>query len=506
MLGQYEAAIGYHQRALAIKPDLTGERYNLGIACKEVLRLPEAAECYKQVLEKEPDNVGALHGLGIVMMMQGYASEAEKVFHKALTIKPDDPASRSCLLLAMNYFSGDPQQLFQAHVEWDRFNPYKARENLAGPGQEGRPLRVGYVSPDFCNHPVAYFLAPLLAHHNKAEFEVYCYSDVGRPDGITAYFREQASVWRDTQPLSDEALATRIANDHIDILVDLAGHTANNRLRVFARKPAPLQVTYLGYPNTTGLAAMDYRLTDAWADPPGMTEHLHSESLLRLESGFLCYRPLDGSVVASPPSTEKRYITFGSFNNLAKVTPDVISLWARVLLAVPGSRLLLKTKPLHDKITRQNVYRQFDACGVERERIELVGWVDSLGGHLGLYSKVDIGLDTFPYNGTTTTCEALWMGVPVVTLEGVSHAGRVGVSILSQTGLTEFIASDRESYIEIAASLAADPERLVALRKASRAQVAESALCNAPALAGEVEKHYRDIWAKYSSSVQHETG
>jgi len=504
MLGQFEAAARYHQTVLAIKPDLTGERYNLGIAYKEMLHLPQSAECYERVLAAEPGNIGALHGLGIVKMMQGFSDEAVQVFRKALMIKPDDLASRSCFLLALNYFPDDPEQLFRAHIEWEKFNTLKTRPDHFKHGECDRPLRIGYVSPDFYNHPVAYFFAPLLANHDKANFEIYCYSDAGRRDGITAYLREHASRWRDTQPLSDESLAAQIRNDRIDILVDLAGHTANNRLRVFASKQAPLQVTYLGYPNTTGLAAMDYRLTDAWADPPGMTEHLHSERLLRLPNGFLCYRPLDGTVLTPPPSVENGYVTFGSFNNLAKVTPEVIELWAKLLLAVPEARLLLKTKPLHDRCTRENVYRKFNACGIERERVELIGWVDSIGAHLGLYSRVDIGLDTFPYNGTTTTCEALWMGVPVISLEGDTHAGRVGVSILSQTGLPELIAADPVNYIETATRLAGDSVQLATMRKALRVRVGESALCDASTLAREIEHGYRDIWTKYCKSAQSE--
>jgi predicted O-linked N-acetylglucosamine transferase (SPINDLY family) len=394
----------------------------------------------------------------------------------------------------MNYWCQDPGQLFQEHLEWGRHCPHSAMLHKRPSDNEGRPLRIGYLSPDFCSHPVAFFIEPLLARHDRSSFEVFCYSDVAHPDGITTHFRRLVPAWRDIRHLSDDELARRIHADRIDILVDVAGHTANNRLRVFACKPAPLQVTWLGYPNTTGLAAMDYRLTDAWADPPGETEHWHSETLIRLQGGFLCYRPLEGVSVTAPPCLTTRHVTFGSFNNLAKVTPEVIAVWSRLLRRVPTARLLLKTKPLRDKDTQEAVYEQFARYGVDRGRVDLIGWVEKMGDHMGLYGRVDIALDTFPYNGTTTTCEALWMGVPVVTLAGGTHAGRVGVSLLSRIGLSEFIAGTPDEYIELAVQLANDRERLDRLRNHLRGQVAASSLCDAESFARNVEASYRTIW------------
>ena len=302
---------------------------------------------------------------------------------------------RSCLLLALNYFSEDHEMVFQEHLEWDRHNPHhpKAHDPPAG---RNRSLRVGYLSPDFCSHPVAFFVEPLLSRHNKSAFQVFCYSDVVNPDGITAHLQQLACTWRDVHRLSDDALAKQIRRDRIDILVDMAGHTARNRLKVLARKPAPIQITYLGYPNTTGLAAMDYRLTDACADPPGETESFHSETLVRSPGGFLCYRPLDGTTVSPSPCNERGYVTFCSFNNLAKVTPEVIALWAELLETVQDARLILKAKPLQDAATRERIYQQFAVNGIARERVELMGWTEKMGGHLDMYSHVDIALDTFP--------------------------------------------------------------------------------------------------------------
>ncbi|NOY17294.1 MAG: tetratricopeptide repeat protein [Gammaproteobacteria bacterium] len=505
MLNQYEAATGYHERALAIDPGLIDERYNLGVSYKEVLRLSQASECFQQVLRVQPDNAAALHGLGIVNLLQGHADKAEEVMRQALDLKPDDLAARSRLLMTMNYYSNEPEQLFQEHIEWDRFYPYPAQIHKHATGDGDRRLKVGYLSPDFCGHPVALFMEPLLAHHDSDSFEIFCYSDVANADGITVYLQQLVPNWRDVRQLGDDALGRQIQHDRIDILVDLAGHTPNNRLGVFARKPTPVQVSYLGYPNTSGLAAMDYRLTDAWADPPGKTEHLHSETLVRLKDGFLCYRPLEGTVITPSPCIKKGYTTFGSFNNLAKVTPDVIAQWASLLQAAPASRLLLKTKPLRDERTRETIYQQFLEHGIQRERVDLVGWTDKMSDHMALYGQVDIGLDPFPYNGTTTTCEAIWMGVPVVTLAGQTHSGRVGVSLLSTIGLTEFIAKDMHDYIDIAIRLASDVERLSRLRHEMRDRVSASSLCDAAAFANHVENAYREMWRNWCDAKT-ETG
>jgi len=502
MLKKYEEAAGYHERALAIDPALIGERYNLAICYKELLRFTESAECYQQVLNIQPDNVSAIGGLGLVKILQGHAGEADQILRRAIQENPGDLASRSCLLLAMNYWSQDPGQLFHEHVEWDRHCPQSAMRHKPQLENEDRPLRIGYVSPDLCSHPVAFFIEPLLARHDRSSFEVFCYSDVAHPDGITAHLQRLVPAWRDVQGMTDDELAGQIRRDRIDILVDLAGHTAGNRLEVFARKPAPVQVSWLGYPNTSGLAAMDYRLTDAWADPPGDTEHAHSEILMRLPDGFLCYRPLQGTTVTAPPCLTTGHVTFGSFNNLAKVTPEVIAAWSQLLRRLPTARLLLKTKPLRDKDTQETIYAQFAGHSVARGRVELIGWVEKMSDHLGLYGQVDIALDTFPYNGTTTTCEGLWMGVPVITLAGRTHAGRVGVSLLSRTGLSEFIAGDVDDYIEMAAQLAGDRERLERLRNKLRGQVAASSLCDAESFARNVEASYRTMWEAQKRATQ----
>src|SRR5262249_25869327 len=303
-----------------------------------------------------------------------------------------------------------------------------------------RLLRIGYVSPDFRQHSVAYFLEPLLRGHDRQQVEVFCYGDVARPDSVTTHLQELADHWLVTVGTSHQALAERIRTDRIDILVDVAGHTAGNRLLVFARKPAPVQVTWLGYPNTTGLKAIDYRLVDAVTDPAGEADAWASESLVRLEGGFLCYGALtDAPAPTLPPCLGTGTITFGSFNNPAKVSAATFDAWAKLLSRLPQARLLLKGTPFADAATRALFLARLDERGVAAERVDLMGSVSSATQHLALYHRMDIALDPFPFNGTTTTCEALWMGVPVITLRGHRHAGRVGASLLTQIGLTDLI-------------------------------------------------------------------
>ena len=332
-----------------------------------------------------------------------------------------------------------------------------------------RRLRLGYVSPDFNHHAVACFIEPVLAAHDRTRVEVFCYAAVRAPDRITARLRRLAEHWRDIAPLDDAAAAALIRADRPDLLVDLAGHTAHHRLGVFARRPAPVQATWLGYPNTTGLDAIGYRLTDAVADPPGQTEAFHSEKLVRLPATFSCYGPdADAPPVNDLPAARAGAVTFGSLNNFAKITPAVIALWSRLLRELPGSRLVLKSRGLGDAAVAARIRDAFAVHGIEPARLTLDGAELSVAAHLSLYHGIDIGLDPFPYNGTTTTCEALWMGVPVVTVTGANHVARVGASLLTHCGLTELVASDEAGYIAAAVALAGDPDRMTTLRRTMR--------------------------------------
>ena len=308
----------------------------------------------------------------------------------------------------------------------------------------------------------------------------------------------EADHWISIAEMPDQKVVERIGEDRIDILVDLSGHTGGNKLIVFAAKPAPIQVTWLGYPNTTGMRSIDYRLTDAIADPPGVADDLHSENLIRLEHGFLCYQPdAVAPEVTPPPCLKRDYVTFGSFNNLPKITAEVIEVWAKIMRETPGSRLLLKSKTLADRNIRQKFLQLFTERGISEDRLELHDWLPAKNSHFELYHRVDIGLDPFPYNGTTTTCEALWMGVPVITLSGDRHAARVGASIMHHSGFEESITHTEDGYIALALALARDRQRLATLRKNQRHKMRESQLMDTKLFTSTLEKAYRRMWREW---------
>jgi predicted O-linked N-acetylglucosamine transferase (SPINDLY family) len=356
-----------------------------------------------------------------------------------------------------------------------------------------RPLRIGYVSADFRQHACAHFLLPLFCHHDRRQFEVTCYADVANPDNMTQRLRDQVQCWHKINGRTDAEVSALIRENQIDILVDLAGHTADNRLQCFAGKPAPIQVTYLGYPNSTGLSAIDYRLTDAHADPPGLTDAFCTEWLIRLPQTFLCFRPSEESPVSSAlPALASGQITFGCFNALAKITAEMAGIWSQILRCLPQSRLMLKCRGLSDEDARRRLRELFP--DIAADRLVLHDWIDSRRGHLALYDQVDIALDSYPYHGTTTTCEAMWMGVPVITLAGTDHRSRVGVSLMSNVGLPELIAQTPEQYVQIAADLANDLPRLAELRRTLRSRMQASPLMDAPRFARNVEAAYRQMW------------
>ena len=466
-------------------------------------RLDEAEAGHRAALALAPASPHAHFSLGNTLMLLGRMDEAEACFRRAIDFHSDFVDAHSNLLLCLHYRHGaDGTALFNEHLGWASRHAEGLEVRAGHPGIErrrGRRLNVGYVSPNFHRHSVASFFEPLLAAHDRSAVRVFCYSGVQQPDEVTARLRGLADEWRDLRGVGGDAAARLIREDRIDILVDLAGHTGGGRPLLFARRPAPVQVAWLGYPNTTGLAQMDYRLTDAVADPPGDADRLHTEKLVRLPDGFLCYQPeAGGPEPGAPPSaaggrTPGR-ITFGCFNNLAKVTPEMVALWSRMLAAVPGSRLVMKAHALGSASARRRLEEQFAAGGIAAERLTLLGPEDSAVSHLARYREVDIALDTYPYNGTTTTCEALWMGVPVVTLAGPTHVSRVGASLLKFAGLDELVASGPEDYAARAIALAGDGGRLGTLRAGMRARLRASPLMDAARFARSVESAYRAAW------------
>jgi len=361
-----------------------------------------------------------------------------------------------------------------------------------------RRIKIGYVSPDFRRHSVASFIESTLKTHHHEEFEVFCYSDVLSPDTITKRLQNHADQWRNITGVTDENVAELIRKDRIDILIDLAGHTGGNRILLFARKPAPVQVSWIGYPATTGLAAMDYKIVDAFTDPLGMTEEFYTEKLIRMPGSFLCYQPEKVSPGVGPlPALSSGHITFGSFNYFPKVSSEAAALWSAILNALPNSRLILKSRTFSDDAASEDALAIFTRHGLSADRIELLSSVPAFTEHLDMYNLIDIALDTFPYNGTTTTCEALWMGVPVITLAGKTHASRVGTSLLSNIGLPDFIAESPEEYLQIAITIANDIPRLQSVRMNIRSSMLRSAVMDAKRFTGNLEQCYRSIWERW---------
>ena len=484
--GRTEEALAGYRRALEIDPASPGAHNNLGACLKNLGHYQEAAGGFRRALELAPNYADALSNLGQTLLAQGEAAAAVAHLEKAVEAGPGRADIHSNLLLALNSIDG--RDALAEHRRWgQRFAAPEVEQ--ANDQDPERPLRVGYVSADFKKHSVACFIEPVLEAHDNKNFEIFCYANVGETDEVSERLRRLAGTWRDIYRSGDQDVAERIRGDKIDVLVDLSGHTAGNRLGVFALSPAPVRVSWLGYPNTTGLAAMDYRLGDRVADPPGAEAH-YAERLVRLQ-GFLCYRPpADAPETARFPGGP---LTFASCNNLTKVGPGVVAAWAAILKRVADSRLFLKAKALGDEGSRHMLAARFAEQGISPERLEMTGWVTS-GSHLRLYGGIDVALDTFPYNGATTTCEALWMGVPVVSLEGGRHAGRVGASLLARVGLGDLVAGDAAEYVEIAARLAADGGRLEDWRSGLRAMMGDSGLLDGKTFTRGLEAAYREMW------------
>lgn len=495
-LGNLDGAILHYRQALVLDPGNAEAHNNLGAALLEMGGLSEATQHFLQALQHKPDFPEAYNNLGNALMLQGHHRESAECYRQALISRPSYTQAYSNLLLGLNYQTEIASQtIYAEHIKWGQQQLGLRNTLPVCPRKhpQERRLRIGYVSPDFRTHSVAYFILPILRAHDHARCEIFCYSDVLRPDVVTRECQELADHWRDIHGLTDDAVAALICQDQIDILVDLCGHMEGNRLTLFARRAAPVQISYLGYPNTTGLDTMDYRLTDTWADPPG-SEAFYSEKLLRLRQGFLCYAPPAHAPEPGPlPVEAAGHITFGSFNNLAKITAETLTLWAKILQQVPGSRLLLKNKSLRDASVRARYTGLFEHHGIAADQLELRGWMAQGEDHLSLYHHIDIALDTFPYNGTTTTCEALWMGVPVITLAGATHASRVGNSILSQMRMRDLVAGSPEEYVHTACTLANDIARLSLLRRTQRANMQRSSLCRAGDFTLELENNYRKV-------------
>lgn len=497
-VGEFEKAVETQKQVVTLAPWHDAGWSNMAAALIKIGKIHQAIDILEKLLSGGANNFAALVSLGDALSQIGKANDALIKYRKALSMDPEDRITYQSLLLTMNYSSTiSAEDLFQESRNWGAAveNKYPAVK-LDTDQNEKRRLRIGYISPDFRIHSVSYFFLPVIKNHNHKVVEVYCYSDVSNHDDTTVQIRSMADKWRDCFEVSDKALAEMIREDRIDILVDLTGHTGQNRLNVFALKPAPVQVTWLGYPATTGLSTIDFRITDNVADPEGASDRFYTEKLFRLPYVFLCYSPWHKAPAVAPAPFERNgYITFGSFNNPAKITEETVSLWIEVLKHVSNSHLLLKNKIFVEDDTVRLFSAPFEQAGIPKERLQFQSYSKTTEEHLAAYSQVDIALDTFPYHGTTTTCEALWMGVPVVTLSGDRHAARVGASILGSVGLADLICSSHTEYVEQATRLAADSKRLRQLRYSMRDLMKESHLCDYHGFARQLETAYLQMWS-----------
>lgn len=510
-LGRHAQAIESYRRALQLAPKTDSAELNTNLSNSYRLLglLDEAEVCLREALRHNPTLAEAHNNLGSVLKAQGRMEEAIAALQRALELKPDFIGAQSNYLLDLNYLpSSSPEGLFRAHQVWgmQQERAVTAPRSYSNVPDPERRLRIGYVSPDLRTHAVANFLQPIMENHNAARFHITCYAEVFKPDEVTAHLRGLAHAWQSSCGLSDAQLVELIRRDGIDILVDLAGHTAHNRLAVFATKPAPVQFSYLGYPNTTGLSRIDYRLTDVIADPPDAQQY-YTEQLLYLDGGFTCFAPPQGvPAVSALPAQRNGHVTFGSVSNLCKVNDQVLDMWCGVLRAIPSARFLFYRHLLKGS-ARDRLQQAFEARGISRERVALLAEIPPEYQALpfgkryyGFFERIDIVLDTLPWNGHTTTCETLWMGVPVVTLLGDRHAGRICASVLTTVGLPELIARDADEFVRIAAALAQDPDSLGNMRSTLRERVRKSVLCDGTTFTHKLELAYRETWQRWCAA------
>lgn len=501
-----QEAVNFYRKAIEVRPDFPDPYNNIGYILQHTGKLSDSIIYYQKALDMEPDLPEVYHNLGNVYKDMGEFPESIAAYRKAVALRPDFVNAHTNILFAMNYDekATPPEMLDEARKWWQQQAAHLADQyRLMNSPVTGRKLRIGYVSPDFCLHSVSFFFLSLLEKHDVNRFETFCYSDVKRPDAMTIRLQGLAGHWRQITGMTDEAVADLIHSDKIDILFDLTGHTANNRLLAFARRPAPVQVSWLGYPNTTGVATIQYRITDAVADPSGTSDFFYTEKLIRLPGSFLCYSPPETAPdIGELPAGQQGKITFGSFNNITKTSESVIKVWCDILKQVKNSRIMLKSIVFEDPAAQRRYLDMFRRYGIAAERVVLKKRTTSTEEHLGLYNEVDIGLDPFPYNGTTTTCEALWMGVPVIALRGNLHCSRVSASILTNTGLDQYIAETRQEYVNKAVALAGDMKQLEQFRASARTLLSQSVLLNKALFAAEMEKAIEEMWHHWCASHQ----
>jgi predicted O-linked N-acetylglucosamine transferase (SPINDLY family) len=499
--GDEEGAIAAYEQVLAIDPRHPFGNYNY--ARLMVLRgdTARARTLIDEALRAKPEFPQALELYHRVLRDDGFAQEALALLRKIVERDPTGWLHRSFELMVMNFADGvSADELFRRHVEFGaalehavpvRFDRYRDR------GDPKRRLRVGYLSCDFMMHPVAFFLVPVLELHDRSQVEVFCYSLTMKQDPMTERVRAAADHWRDVVALSDDELADVIHADGIDVLVDLMGHTGMPRLGVFCKRPAPAQVAWLGYLNTTGLTRMDFRISDVRSDPPGISQPVHTERLVHMPASQWCYPAVaEQGIDPVPPFERNGYVTFGSFNTALKVTPAACRRWAQVMLRVPGSRLLIGD--INSERKQASIRRDIASLGVAVDRIAFIPRVP-ISEYLRLYNAVDVTFDTFPYGGGTTTFDSLWMGVPVVAAVGETPVSRSAASILAALGLEDWIAPSVDDFVDVAVARVSDHETLRALRRTLRPRMQDSLLTELPRYTRDLEAAYREMWLEKSS-------
>jgi predicted O-linked N-acetylglucosamine transferase (SPINDLY family) len=498
--GEFRKAIATYRRALELAPGLPDIHNNLGNALMSAGRIGEAVVSFRRALAIAPDYVNAHNNLGNALVRCGLVEEGLASYRRAVDLKPDEHCFRSNFVFNLHFHPRyDARATLREARAWHDQHASQLGEGAASHDNDPDPnrrLRVGYVSPNFREHCQAFFLAPLLAHHDHRAFHLSCYSDASCPDAVTERLAAFADHWQPIVGLDDVALASRIREDRIDVLVDLTMHMDGNRLLAFARKPAPVQVCWLAYPGTTGLATMDYRVTDPFLDPPGSDLTVYSEKPLHLPDSFWCYNPLTGDPEVGPlPARRNGHVRFGCLNNFAKVNEAVLALWARVLTQVADSRLVFLAP---ESEGRARALSAFEALGIDRARVDANEYAPR-PDYLASYNDIDVCLDTFPYNGHTTSLDAFWMGVPVVTLVGTTVVGRAGACYAANLGLHELIAKSPEEYVKIASDLCSNLDRLGQLRAGLRARMQASPLMDGPRFARNLEAAYRLAWRHWCS-------
>ena len=491
--GDGDGAAACFRAALALDPNNAALHFNLGNALRSRGALDEAIACWRAARALDPRHADAALNLGSALLDQGQLAEALEHYRAGVALAPGLPGARSNLLLALAYDPAQsPRALRDAARAYDASFGGAAAPVMRDRDPERR-LRLGYVSADFRFHPVGWFIQAPLAFRDRARFEVTCYANQLEHDALTDEVRRQADRWRDIRALPDDGFAAQVAADGIDILIDLAGHSANNRLPALARRLAPVQANWIGFPMTTGVAAIDYLIADARLAPPG-SEPDFTETIVRLPEVAWCYTPPAFAPAVAPlPARATGRVTFGSFNNPVKLNPAVLESWAAILARVPGAQLLIKFRHLEGGGAAAHLRAAAAAAGIAAERLVLEG-ASPHPEALAAYARVDIALDPFPFNGGTTTCEALWMGVPVISFPGATMAGRMGASFIAAAGLPELVARDRAGMVDVAVALASELDRLAALRAGLRARMAASPLCDGPRFMAGFEAALRALW------------